>query len=70
VDLIRMLKSDPDLAAIPVMLVSNHPEAQTEATSLGALPGFGKSELGEAKTTQALMSALEARRQGFKTSPS
>ncbi|WP_435008419.1 response regulator [Tundrisphaera lichenicola] len=44
-DLIRAIKADPDLAGVPVMLVSNYPEAQAEAQSLGALPGFGKSDL-------------------------
>ena len=44
-DLIRAIKADPDLSGVPVMLVSNYPEAQAEARSLGALPGFGKADL-------------------------
>lgn len=44
-DLIRTLKTDPALKNIPVMLVSNYPEAQAEAEKLGAIPGFGKSQL-------------------------
>ncbi len=44
-DLIRALKADPALAEVPVMLVSNYPDAQTEAGGLGALPGFGKGDL-------------------------
>jgi CheY-like chemotaxis protein len=44
-DLIRAIKADPELANVPVMLVSNYEDAQTEAQSLGALPGFGKSDL-------------------------
>ncbi len=44
-DLIRALKADPDLADLPVMLVSNYPEAQAEARTLGALPWFGKADL-------------------------
>src|SRR4051812_38942788 len=40
VDLIRELKEEyPDQK---VMLVSDFPEAQEEATAAGALPGFGK----------------------------
>src|SRR5881275_1013590 len=31
---------------VKTMLVSNYPEAQTEAVAAGALPGFGKRELG------------------------
>jgi two-component system chemotaxis response regulator CheY len=45
VNLIRALKADSELAGIPVMLVSNYEEAQVEAQSVGALPGFGKTDL-------------------------
>ena len=44
-DVIRAIKADPDISHVPVMLVSNYPEAQAEARTLGALPGFGKAEL-------------------------
>jgi len=44
-DLIRAIKADPTLAGLPVMLVSNYEDAQVEAQSLGALPGFGKTDL-------------------------
>ena len=57
-DLIRALKGDPALASVPVMLVSNYADAQAEAVSLGALPGFGKSELGAARTREKLARAL------------
>jgi response regulator RpfG family c-di-GMP phosphodiesterase len=53
-DLIRSLKSDPALAGIPVILVSNYPDAQAEAITLGALPGFGKGDLSSAKAREAL----------------
>ena len=49
VDLIRTLKSDPALAGVPVMLVSDHADAQQAAESLGALPGFGKGEIASAR---------------------
>src|SRR5690348_7105513 len=39
-DLIRALKADAALATVPVMLVSNYPQAQNDAVALGALPGF------------------------------
>jgi CheY-like chemotaxis protein len=48
VELIRALKADPALAAVPVMLVSNYDDAQEEAAAEGAVPGFGKASLGEA----------------------
>ena len=44
-ELIRTLKYDPALAAVPVMLVSNHADAQGVALDLGASPGFGKASL-------------------------
>jgi two-component system chemotaxis response regulator CheY len=56
-DLIRTLKSDPDLASLPVMLVSNYADAQNQAEALGALPGFGKSDLAS-PTTRARLEAL------------
>lgn len=58
IELIRRLKSDPALAELPVMLVSNFADAQAEAVALGALPGFGKSELTAAATTDRLRTAL------------
>jgi two-component system chemotaxis response regulator CheY len=50
---IRRLKSGQDGAAggaadVPVMLVSNHDDAQERAVDAGALPGFGKSQLNDA----------------------
>jgi two-component system chemotaxis response regulator CheY len=45
-DLIRTLKADPALSGLPVMLVSNYASAQDQAMTLGALKGFGKSDLG------------------------
>jgi CheY-like chemotaxis protein len=44
-DVIRAIKADPNVSHVPVMLVSNYPEAQAEARTLGALPGFGKAAL-------------------------
>jgi two-component system chemotaxis response regulator CheY len=49
VDLIRRLKADEALRSLPVMLVSNYADAQAVAVQAGALPGFGKAELGRAE---------------------
>jgi two-component system, chemotaxis family, chemotaxis protein CheY len=47
-DLVRAIKSDSDLTAVPVMLVSNYEDAQTQAVAVGAISGFGKASLGRA----------------------
>lgn len=57
-DLIRTVKADPALAGVPVMLVSNYPEAQRQAEGLGALPGFGKAELASARSLERLSAVL------------
>jgi len=46
IELIRALRERGDEAsAIPMLLVSNYPEAQAAAEAAGALPGFGKHDL-------------------------
>ena len=57
-ELIRSMKAEPDLAGLPVMLVSDYPEAQHEAETLGALPGFGKSALASPTTRTRLEAVL------------
>lgn len=57
-DIIRSLKADPTTADMPVMLVTNYPEYQTEAVALGALPGFGKSQLNDPLTQERLGALL------------
>ena len=59
--LIRSIKGDPDLAQIPVMLVSNYAEAQAEAKELGALPGFGKGDIGSGRSVAALEEVFGSR---------
>lgn len=41
-----------------LMLVSNYPEAQADAVAAGALPGFGKRELGSSRVKELLKSVL------------
>jgi CheY-like chemotaxis protein len=55
---ISQLKEEPSLAEVPVMLVSNYPDAQQQAVARGALPGFGKSALGDAGTLARLKTVL------------
>lgn len=41
-----------------LMMVSNYPEAQAAAIAAGALPGFGKRELGSSRVKELLKSVL------------
>lgn len=43
---------------IKTMLVSNYPDAQAAAVAAGALPGFGKREMGGTKVPDLIRSAL------------
>lgn len=56
VEMIRRLKAVcPEMRT---MLVSNYPDAQQRAEQAGALPGFGKREIGTPRVTELLRSAL------------
>jgi DNA-binding NarL/FixJ family response regulator len=56
-DVIDALKTQhPDLQ---IMLVSDQPDAQQQAQSRGALPGFGKSTLDSEETIDLLRNALK-----------
>lgn len=50
------------LAALPnpprMILVSNYEDAQAQAVEAGALPGFGKAQLGKPETRQRLLDAI------------
>ena len=52
--IIKQMKADPDLASIPVMLVSNYADAQAEAVAIGATLGFGKASIGNPQTDELL----------------
>jgi hypothetical protein len=57
VDVIRTLKRS--MPNQKMMLISNYPEAQQAAEAVGALPGFGKREIGSHRVIALLQSALE-----------
>jgi len=44
-EVIRQLKAGEETRALPVMLVSNYEDAQQQAVTAGAVPGFGKAAL-------------------------
>ena len=53
-EIVRSIKQDSELAETPVMLVSNHDEAQQEAVELGAEYGFGKLEYADPRVIERL----------------
>lgn len=56
VELLQDLKQKyPNLKA---MLVSNYADAQAAAVKAGALPGFGKRDIGSAKVKEMLQGAM------------
>jgi len=57
-EIIKAIKADPSVAAVPVMLVSNYAEAHQEAVAVGALTGFGKAELTRPETEEKLRAVL------------
>jgi CheY-like chemotaxis protein len=54
VEVIRQIKSDPELMPVPVMLITNYAEYQDLAVAAGAVRGFGKAEIGEERTLAEL----------------
>jgi CheY-like chemotaxis protein len=58
VQIIRQIKSSPELAGIPVMLITNYPEHQKIAIEAGAVMGFGKVELSDPLTLEKLAKFL------------
>ena len=53
----HLRKTHPTLKT---MLVSNYPDAQAAAVANGALPGFGKREIGSPRVPQLIREALAA----------
>ncbi len=59
-EILRLIKADPQLANVPVMIVTNYAEHQQNAVALGAEYGFGKDELGMSDTIARLEPFLKA----------
>ena len=56
---IALIKSINEQENSPAtMLVSNYADAQEEAEAAGALPGFGKSQVGDPSTRQRIAEAI------------
>ena len=58
IETIQELKASPQYASIPMMLISNYSEAQEQAEQAGAVPGFGKEQLGSEKMRTVTRAAL------------
>ncbi|MGN6133273.1 MAG: response regulator [Aureliella sp.] len=59
IEIVKRIKQTPELADLPVMLVTNYPEHQEEAVAAGALPGFGKQQLQSPVTRQRLADVFQ-----------
>jgi len=57
-EILRGMQADAQLKSLPVMLISNYPEAQANAVELGAVYGFGKDELGRSDVVTRLQPYL------------
>ncbi len=53
-EILQAIKADPQMAAVPVMLVTNYAEHQDAAVAAGAVRGFGKLEYGDPQTLEKL----------------
>ncbi len=60
-EIIKAIKSDPELARLPCMLVTNYEEHQQSAIAAGAEPGFGKAKLDSTATLERLAKFLAER---------
>ncbi|MEX0936631.1 MAG: response regulator [Pirellulales bacterium] len=57
-EILRQIKSDPELASVPVMLVTNYAEHQDAAVAAGGERGFGKLEYDKPETREKLRALL------------
>jgi CheY-like chemotaxis protein len=63
IEVIKLIKADPDLSRVPVMMITNYAEHQDTAVAIGAERGFGKLELSSAETRDRLQHFLDAQPQ-------
>jgi CheY-like chemotaxis protein len=58
VEILKLIKADPDTRDTPVMLVTNLPEHQDAAVEAGALRGFGKLEYNDPAAIERVRAVL------------
>jgi len=57
-EIIKQIKADQKLSAVPCMLITNYADQQQEAVAAGAEYGFGKKELAKDETRRRLAAFL------------
>lgn len=57
-EIIKSIKADAQLAAVPCMLITNYADHQDAAIAAGAQRGFGKKELAAPETHARLRAVL------------
>ena len=57
-EIIKSIKADAKLAAVPCMLITNYAEHQAAAVRAGAVEGFGKQALNSQQTRARLAAVL------------
>lgn len=60
-ELIRRAKQAPELAHVPVMMISNHADAHERAVAAGGVRGFGKGEIDNNTPRERLAAFLTSR---------
>ena len=58
-EILKVLKKDEKLKAIPAMIITNYPEHQEAAVQAGAEYGFGKLQFAESATHERLSRYLD-----------
>jgi CheY-like chemotaxis protein len=61
IEILKLIKADPNLSSMPVMLVTNLEEYQQQAMAVGARRGFGKLALNSQATNALLAEVLDQR---------
>ena len=64
IELLRRTKADATFAGVPMMMISNFPEAQAASQAAGGVPGFGKASVSTPKTIELLSQYLPKRPNG------
>ena len=57
-EVIKQIKADPEIAGVPVMLITNFREHQEAAEAIGAIRGFGKLEYDKPETLSRVKAVL------------